>query len=80
MPCCTPPLPTTGGSFGCNPMRQELGLGAAERIERVEVWWPTTDTRRVYEGVELDQALELFEGSDEVRVLPQEQRPLGSEG
>lgn len=71
---------TTGGSFGCNPMRQELGLGAAERIERVEVWWPTTDTRRVYEGIELDQALELFEGSDKVRVLPQEQRPLGSEG
>ena len=32
----------TGGTFGCNPLRQTLGLGRATRVDRLEVLWPTT--------------------------------------
>ncbi|MGB5294798.1 MAG: CRTAC1 family protein, partial [Thermoanaerobaculia bacterium] len=34
----------SGGSFGANPLRQTIGLGRADRIEAVEIYWPTSDT------------------------------------
>ncbi len=30
----------SGGSFGCNPLQQEIGLGKATAIERIEIRWP----------------------------------------
>ena len=30
----------TGGSFGCSPLRQEIGLGNAREIKQVEITWP----------------------------------------
>ena len=33
----------SGGSFGANPLRRHIGLGGAESIEILEVYWPTTD-------------------------------------
>ncbi len=69
---------TTGGSFGCNPMRQELGLGSAERIERLEVWWPASDLRQVYEDIEMNTSIVLREGVSGVEVKPVRTLPLGS--
>ncbi len=60
----------TGGSFGCNPLRQELGLGAATRIEALEVYWPTSDTRQVFRDVAADRTVEVQEGRDELVTLP----------
>ena len=37
----------SGGSFGGSPLRQTIGLGRAERIERVEVLWPRTGATQV---------------------------------
>ncbi len=34
----------TGGSFGANPLRQEIGLGRATRIESLEIRWPGSGT------------------------------------
>jgi ASPIC and UnbV len=54
----------SGGSFGGNAMRQEIGLGPARRVEWLEVVWPATGLKlrvtglapgrryRVREGVE----------------------------
>ena len=70
---------TTGGSFGCNPLRQEIGLGAAQRIETLEVWWPASGTRRIYRDVALDASIEVREGSDEVVVVPVRRVVLGGE-
>ncbi|MCP3978884.1 MAG: CRTAC1 family protein [bacterium] len=58
----------TGGSFGARPMRQEIGLGAATRIERLEVYWPTSDTTQVFDGVDVDGQLTVREGVDELDV------------
>ena len=60
----------TGGSFGSNPLHVHVGLGAAERIERLSVWWPTSGIRQVFEDVTADRFLEIREGSDELVELP----------
>jgi len=35
-----------GGSFGGNPMRQEIGLGKAKRVAWLEVLWPATGEKQ----------------------------------
>jgi hypothetical protein len=51
----------SGGSFGANTLRAEMGLGDAERVTRVTVTWPLgrVDT---FEDIELDRAYRLREG------------------
>ena len=31
----------SGGTFGCNPLRQTIGVGKASRIDKLEIYWPT---------------------------------------
>ncbi len=57
---------TSGGSFGCNPLRQTIGTGRATRIERLEVYWPTSDVTEVFENVAVDRSVRLLEGSGEL--------------
>lgn len=48
----------SGGSFGANSvLRQMIGLGSAERIERLEIYWPTTDRTQTLTDVSLDSEL-----------------------
>ena len=42
---------SSGGSFGASSLEQEIGLGQAESIESVEVWWPASGTRQRFEDV-----------------------------
>jgi hypothetical protein len=51
----------SGGSFGSSPLRQEMGLGDAVRIEYVEVLWPTSGERQRFQ-LAMDQAYRLVEG------------------
>jgi hypothetical protein len=51
----------SGGSFGDNPLRQQIGLGRAERIEQLEIYWPASDTRQILHDVAPDRALEISE-------------------
>ena len=59
---------THGSSFGANPLRQEIGLGTSDRIESIEVYWPTSDTQQVFKDVAADQAIEITEGEDDLKV------------
>jgi len=59
----------SGGSFGASSLRQEMGIGKAQRIERLEVYWPTTDTQQRFENVAADQFIEITEGARDYRVL-----------
>ena len=52
----------SGGSFGGNPLRQAIGLGQADKIERVEIYWPTTDRTQVVTNIPLDQTIRIVEG------------------
>jgi len=60
----------SGGSFGCNPLRQHLGLGQADQIEELEVYWPTSDTKQLFREVALDQTITIIEGESEFKTMP----------
>ena len=66
----------SGGSFGCNPFRQTIGLGKATRIERLEVYWPTTDLTQVFFPVEMNQFIQVVEGDDQFKPLPFQRVPF----
>ncbi|MGY8771118.1 MAG: CRTAC1 family protein [Pirellulales bacterium] len=55
----------SGGSFGGNPLQQNIGLGTAEIIKSIEVYWPTSDSTQAFTDVSLDQMILITEGSDE---------------
>ena len=57
----------TGGSFGANPLRKEIGLGRAERIELLEVYWPTSNRTQRFRDVEVDRAVQITEGDPDIR-------------
>jgi hypothetical protein len=59
----------SGGSFGANPLRQHIGVGRATAIDRVEVYWPTSDTTQTFDDLALDQRHRIIEGEPSVRPL-----------
>jgi hypothetical protein len=60
----------TGGSFGAQSLRQEIGLGQAEKIESVEVQWPKVGVpNSVYTGLNLDAVFKLTEGSNNAEPM-----------
>ena len=60
---------SSGGSFGASSLEQEMGLGDAEGIESIEVWWPASGIRQRFEDVPLDTAIEIVEGEEGYRVV-----------
>ena len=70
----------SGGSFGCNPLRQNIGLGKAERIESIEVYWPTSDLTQTFSDVPMDQSIEIAEGDTRYRSIPLRQFTIGGGG
>jgi len=60
----------TGGSFGANPLRKEIGLGQAERIELLEVYWPTSDQTQRFQDVAAGRVIQITEGDPEIKELP----------
>jgi len=52
----------SGGSFGASPLRQEIGLGSARVIKRVEVFWPVTGLTQVVTGLEINRFYRIREG------------------
>jgi hypothetical protein len=60
----------TGGSFGSSSLRQEIGLGDARAIDRVEVAWPNAaGTVETFRGLEPRAGYRLREGAGEPRRL-----------
>jgi hypothetical protein len=67
----------SGGSFGANPLRQTLGLASATKIDRLEVYWPTTGKTEVLTDVPVDRSIELVEGTGKFRPLKLKSFRLG---
>jgi hypothetical protein len=51
----------SGGSFGANPLRQEIGLCDAEAIESIEVHWPATGQTQHLPAVPMDHFYKIRE-------------------
>ena len=69
----------SGGSFGGNPLRQTLGLGRASRIERLEVFWPTTGLTQTFPDPPLDRIIHVVEGEPSYSILALRTLALGSD-
>ena len=52
----------SGGSFGASPLRQEIGLGPATAIARVEISWPVTGETQTIEGLQPRHRYHVREG------------------
>jgi hypothetical protein len=52
----------TGGSFGNNPLRQEIGLGDATSIQQVEIRWPASGIRQTVTHLSMDRFYKIKEG------------------
>ena len=59
----------SGGSFGCNPLRQTIGLGSANTIHKLKIFWPTTNQTQVFENVPVDQIIRVVEGEEQITRL-----------
>lgn len=59
----------SGGTFGCNPLRQTIGLGKASKIEVLEVFWPTTGLTQTFDDVPLDQFIQIVEAEQKYTTL-----------
>lgn len=53
---------STGGSFGAGPLRKHVGLGDAESIKAIEIFWPTTGKTQRIPGVPMDRFYKIKEG------------------
>ena len=53
------PFPTVGAS----PLRQQIGLGAAESIKSIEIFWPTTGKTQLLPGVPMEGYYTIKEGA-----------------
>lgn len=59
----------SGGSFGANPLRQEIGLGNATAVESLEITWPGSRQVQRVTGLTLNSGYEVIEGQTEARRL-----------
>jgi hypothetical protein len=62
-------LVSSGSSFGANPLRQTIGLGKADKVNVLEVVWPTSDTSQVFHDIAANQTIEITEFSHNYKTL-----------
>jgi hypothetical protein len=67
----------SGGSFGASPLEQHIGLGHGARVLDLEIWWPTSNTRQHFRGIDKDQAVEIIEFASDYKRLDRHPVRLG---
>ncbi len=60
----------SGGSFGANPLGQSIGLGKAENVESLEVFWPTTGITQTFRDIGVRQSILIVEEQGDYVRLP----------
>ena len=64
----------SGASFGCSPLRREIGIGQAAVIDELTVIWPASQSVQVFKNIKADQVLHIREGQKDYTAKPL--RPL----
>ena len=62
-----------GSSFGGNPLEVHVGLGTATQVRKLEISWPTSHDRQVFENIAADHTYRVREGAHELKLV--ERRP-----
>jgi len=68
-----------GGSFGSSSLQQEIGLGKCTRIERIEIYWPASKTKQVFENISINKAYRILEGASALKEIALKKIKLGGE-
>lgn len=68
---------SSGSSFGGSTFERGVGLRNADRIVALEIYWPATEVRQVFDDVPLDSHLRIREGEDGYEVMELSPVPLG---
>ncbi len=58
---------SSGSSFGANPLEQHIGLGKANRVAVLEVYWPSSGTTQTFRDIPANQYIEITEFASEYR-------------
>ena len=53
----------SGGSFGANPLRQHIGLGQADSVDKIEIQWPATAQTQVFKNIPAGLNIKIKEGA-----------------
>jgi hypothetical protein len=61
---------SSGGSFGASPLRQEIGLGTAQAVVKVEIFWPATGRTQAIGGLQPDRCYAVKEGAATATEVP----------
>ena len=60
----------TGGSgFGSSALDQHFGLGTAATVERIEIFWPGSGTRQIFEGLPANRRIRVVEFENEYHEI-----------
>lgn len=59
----------SGGSFGANPLRQTIGIGQADIIDRIEIWWPASGITQQFQDVTANRMIRITEERDTVETV-----------
>lgn len=60
----------SGGSFGSSPLRREIGIGRATKIDEVVVEWPASGITQVIKNIAPNQFIKIKEGQKGFDLLP----------
>lgn len=70
----------TGGSFGTNSLRAEIGLGNADGIQEIKVHWPDRSHYvQSFNSIEMDKAYYITQGDSLLRLLSYKSISLNSD-
>ena len=58
----------SGASFGCSPLRREIGIGKATLIDKITLVWPASKKVQTFTNVKPNQFITITEGADTIQV------------
>jgi len=70
----------TGTSFGGSSLQQHIGLGQANRIKTLEIYWPTSQSTQTFRDVKPNQAISIKEFASAYRTLQRRRFDLSAAG
>ncbi len=59
----------SGGSFGGNPLRKEIGIGKAKQIDELIIKWPTSGIVQVFKNISPCQFIKIKEGNEVIEKM-----------
>lgn len=72
---------SSGASFGANSLQLEMGIGKANVITEVEIWWGGLPKKKqIYQSLAINQHYKLVEGNVIAEKLKLSPKPLKGEG